>query len=225
MMTLLSAVVGFLITLIILSYVFFRDWKPFRMAVYVFIGVSAGYAGAVAVRSVLWAMLLKPLIAEHNLLWLIPLALTVLLFVKALPGQMSRWGNIAVAYLVGVGAAAAVGGAIQGTLLPQTLSAMNAFNFSLMRVRGIGLGEFITTGVLMLLGTVSTLAYFHFNASPRPNQPPARQKWIEGLAKVGEVFIAITFGALFAGVYLAAASALAGSTSAVWQFLSMWFQH
>jgi len=225
MMTLLSALVGFLITLIILSYVFFRDWVLFRIVMYVFIGVAAGYAGAVAVRSVLWAMLLKPLMVERSLLWLVPLILTVLLLIKVSPGPLSRWGNIAVAYLVGVGAAAAVGGAIQGTLLPQSLAAMDAFNFSLMRARNIGLGEFVTTGALMLLGTISTLAYFHFSARPRQNRPPARQKWIEGLAKIGEVFIAVTFGALFAGVYLAAASALAGSMSALWQFLTMWFRH
>ena len=225
MTTLIGIFVGFLITLTVLSYVFFRDWPPFRMVMDVFIGVAAGYAGAVAVRSVIWAMLLKPLVLDRNLLWLIPLLLTLLLLTKASQGALSRWGNVAVAYLVGVGAAAAVGGAVQGTIFPQTLATMDAFNFSLMRARGVGAGEFLVTGIFMLLGTVSTLAYFHFSARPRRDRPPARPRWIEGLAKVGEGFIAVTFGALFAGVYLAAASALASSISTLWQFLQMWLPH
>ncbi len=225
MATLLGALVGFFITLTVLSYIFFRDWALFRMVMYVFIGVAAGYAGAVAVRSVIWAMLLKPLLADHNLLWLVPLLLTMLLLTKASQSALSRWGNVAVAYLVGVGAAVAVGGAVQGTLLPQSFATMDAFNFSLMRARGMGFGEFMTTGAFMLVGTVATLAYFHFTAHPRQNRPPARRKWIEGLAKIGEWFIAVTFGALFAGVYLAAASALAGSVSTLWHFLLMWLPH
>jgi len=225
MTTLLGALVGFVVTLTVLSYAFFRDWMPFRLAMNVFIGIAAGYAGAVAVRSVIWAMLLKPLVLDHNWLWLAPLVLALLLLVKAVPGPLSRWGNVSVAYLVGVGAAAAVGGAVQGTIFPQSLATMDAFNFSLMRARGEGLGEFMIAGVFMLLGTVATLAYFHFSARPRRNRPPARPQWIEGLAKVGEWFIAVTFGALFAGVYLAAASALAGSISSLWQFLWMWLPH
>jgi len=127
--------------------------------------------------------------------------------------------------LVGVGAAVAVGGAVMGTILPQSLATMDALNFSLMPAQGIGFTQFVVTGVFILVGTVSSLAYFHFHARPQPNRLPARRKGIEGLARVGEWFIAVTFGALFAGVYLAAASALASSITSLWQFLLMWLPH
>ncbi|HFC09023.1 MAG TPA: hypothetical protein ENJ54_04080 [Chloroflexi bacterium] len=225
MASLLGALVGFLITITVLSYVFFHDWALFRLVMYVFIGVTAGYAGAVAFRSVLWPMLFQPLIFDRQLLLLVPLFLVLLLLTKAFEGKISRWGNVAVAYLVGVGAAVAVGGAVQGTILPQTLTTMDAFNFRLMTARGIGWAEFLTTGTFMLVGTVTTLAYFHFGAHPRKNRPPQRRKWISALGVVGEWFIAITFGALFAGVYLAAATALASSASTVWQFILRWLPH
>ncbi len=212
-------------TLTVLSYVFFRDWAPFRLVMQVFIGVAAGYAGAVVMRDVLWGMLLQPLIVEHNLLLLVPLLLALLLLTKISTGSVGKWGNLSIAYLVGVGAAVAIGGAVIGTIIPQSLATMDALNFSLMRAQGIGFTEFVTTGVFILVGTVASLAYFHFHARQRPSQPPARRKGIEGLARVGEWFIATTFGTLFAGVYLAAASALAYSITSLWQFLSMWLPH
>lgn len=225
MASLLGALAGFLITVIVLSYVFLHDWALFRLVIYLFIGVVAGYAGAVAFRSVLWPMLLQPLIFKRQLLLLVPLLLVLLLLTKASQSKLSRWGNLAVAYLVGVGAAVAVGGAVQGTILPQTLATMDAFNFRLMASRGIGLAEFLTTGAFMLVGTVTTLAYFHFGAHPRKNRPPQRLRFIVTLSKVGEWFIAITFGALFAGVYLAAATALAASVNTAWQFILRWLPH
>ncbi len=225
MASLLGALVGFLMTLTVLSYVFFRDWALFRLVMDLFIGVVAGYAGAVAFRNVLWPLLFQPLIFDRQLLLLVPLFLVLLLLTKAFEGKISRWGNLAVAYLVGVGAAVAVGGAVQGTILPQTLATMDAFNFRLMAARGIGLPEFLTTGTFMLVGTITTLAYFHFGAHARKNRPPRRLKWISALGAVGEWFIAVTFGALFAGVYLAAATALAASTHALWQFVFRWLPH
>ena len=54
--------------------------------------------------------------------------------------------------------------------------------------------------------------YFQFSArAPDPNQPggPARRGiLVESLARIGQVFIGITLGALFAGVYASALTAL-----------------
>ena len=49
---------------------------------------------------------------------------------QSFPRAFRRFGNFAMAVLVGVGAAAAVGGALIGTLLPQAQAAMNAFDLS-----------------------------------------------------------------------------------------------
>jgi hypothetical protein len=55
-----------------------------------------------------------------------------------------------------------------------------------------------------------TLAYFHFGtrSTPGSTQAPKRNPFVEALAKGGKIFIGITLGALFAGVYLASLSAL-----------------
>jgi hypothetical protein len=61
---------------------------------------------------------------------------------------------------------------------------------------------------VMLLGTILTLAAFHFSAGRAADGTPRRNRIIELLAWGGRFFIAITLGALFAGVYMAALTAM-----------------
>jgi len=63
---LITAIIAFLITLMILSYLI-GDNPLFRVAVYIFVGVSAGYVAAVAIRQVLWPDLLQPLYFDSYL--------------------------------------------------------------------------------------------------------------------------------------------------------------
>jgi hypothetical protein len=108
------------------------------------------------------------------------------------------------AFLVGVGAAVAIGGAVMGTLFPQTRASMNAFDLT-------GAGQYwlerLSEGAVMLVGTVTTLVYFHYGAKATPSGPQ-RPKLVSLLGWVGQVFIAVTFGVLFAGVFVAAMTAL-----------------
>jgi len=67
---------------------------------------------------------------------------------------------------------------------------------------------FIAQGVLIILGTVTTLIYFHFGARNRVSGAPRRPEWVEFLARVGQVFIAITLGVIFAGVFTASLTAM-----------------
>jgi hypothetical protein len=60
----------------------------------------------------------------------------------------------------------------------------------------------------MLGGTVFTLASFHFSAGRAADGTPKRHPIIEGIAWVGRLFIAITLGVLFAGVYVSALTAM-----------------
>jgi len=53
----------------------------------------------------------------------------LLLLLKLSP-RTARLGIPSMAFLVGVGAAVAIGGAIMGTLFPQTWASMQAFNLS-----------------------------------------------------------------------------------------------
>jgi hypothetical protein len=213
----LGAFLGFILTLLVFSYIF-GDNALFRFAVHVFVGVAAAFMAAVAFYSVLWPRLLSPVffgLPVERLIALVPLALSALLLTKASP-RLAGWGGAVMAFMVGVGAAAAIGGAIVGTLIPQVQASVNLLDTQAIATSGRSFGWELFNGVIILFGTVLTLAYFHFNVrSPRP-------LWAQGLTFLGKVMIAIALGVVFAGVYAAALTALVERLSALVEFI-FWF--
>jgi hypothetical protein len=204
----------------ILSYLI-GDNPVFRVAVYIFIGVSAGYVAAVAWWQVLYPKIFVPLLTGsflERLLALIPLILGVLLLMKLSP-RTSWLGTPSVAFLVGVGAAVAVGGAVMGTLIPQTQASFNVFNPTSSGESWLARLFF---GAIMLVGTITTLVYFHFGAKSTAGGPQ-RSKLVIWLGWIGQVFIAITLGVLFAGVFAAALTAMIERLNSIWFFLSTFF--
>jgi hypothetical protein len=203
----ISTFIGLILTLMVFSYLI-GDNPLFRIAVYLFIGVASGYAATVVVYSVLLPRLdsLRANDINQSILGVMPLLFGVTLLAKLSP-RIAWIGNFAMAVLVGVGAAVAIGGALIGTLMPQLGAAIDAFD---IRSAGSGLGAAskLLQGVVMLGGTVFTLASFHFSTSRAPDGTPKRNPIIEGIAWVGRLFIAITLGVLFAGVYVAALTAM-----------------
>ena len=205
---LITGTVAFLFTLMILSYLI-GDNPLFRVAVFIFVGISAGYAAAVAIRHVLWPDLLQPLyqgflngMSARQALLAVPLFLSGLLLMKAWP-PLSRLGMPAMGLLVGAGAAAAVGGAVNGTLFPQVNATITAFDVT----KFTSPEAFLNAG-LVLTGVITTLVYFHFGARTRAYGVVKRIGLIEIIAFLGSIFLAITLGVLFAGVYSAALTAL-----------------
>jgi hypothetical protein len=181
--------VGFVLTLMVFSYLI-GDNPLFRLAVHIFIGVAAAFAAAIAVSNVLWPQLVLPLVSgprDARLALAVPAILSV--------------------FMLGAGMAAAIGGSVLGTVFPQVSATINLFDRSSL---GAG-GAFwvrLVEGALVLAGTLSALAYFHFSARPQPGEPAKRSSLVAGPAWLGQIFIAITLGALFAGVYAAALAAL-----------------
>ena len=212
---LVSALAGLLLTLMVFSYLI-GDNPLFRIAVYLFIGVASGYAAAIVWHSVLIPKLFQPLMAL-NPLAIIPLVFGVSLLAK-LSARTAWIGSFAMAVLVGVGAAAAIGGALIGTLLPQAQAAIDGFDI-LSAGSGLEAASRLLEGVILLGGTVFTLASFHFSAGRAVDGVPKRNRIIEGIAWVGRIFIAITFGALFAGVYMSALTAMIERLSFVLNFI------
>ena len=216
----ISGVVGLTLTLLVFSYLL-GDNPLFRMAVYLFVGISAGYAAAVTWNLVLWPKLFIPLVnadlSQFGVV-IIPLLLGMLLLFKFSP-RLSFVGNLPMAVLVGVSAAAAVGGALLGTLLPQTQAAIDALDLGAAASRGFNPFTTLFNGAFLLAGTVSTLAYFHFGAGRAPDGSPKRNRILEMIAWVGRIFLAIAFGALFAGVYMAALTAMIERLNTILQFL------
>ncbi len=213
----IGAVVGFLLTLMVISYLF-GDNALFRLAVHIFIGVAAGFATVLVLDQVIWQQTLQPLIDAplQNLQLTIPLLLGAWLLVKSSP-KMARLGNPVVAFLVGVGAATAIGGALFGTLFPQATAAMG-----LLELQAAPFLSWFPNAVVGLLATVITLAYFQFNLGARHDQASRFQTLMAPVRNIGQAILAITFGVLFAGVYVAALAAMIGRVYFVWETVWNW---
>jgi len=210
---LVFTIASFLFTLLILTYLLMGDNPFFRFATYTFIGIAAAYLLVVTFNQVVWPQLVRPLLVgsmEERLLLAVPLVGSLFLLAKLVP-RISHLGNPSMGYVVGIGAAVTIGGTLLGTLFPQTAATVQLFDLGASArgaAPGLGIGATLLDGVFILVGTISTLAYFHFGARKCADQTPQRPPAVEALARIGQYFIAITFGSLFAGVYMAALSAL-----------------
>jgi hypothetical protein len=220
----LGAIIGFLLTLMVFSY-WLSDNFMFRLAIHIFIGVATGYMLVIALYTVIWPRLVAPLLygaPEQALLALVPLVASILLLGKA-TNRLASLGRPVMAFLVGVGAAVAVGGAVLGTLIPQVNATINLFNLQAIWNENRSVGFALLNGLIILIGSLATLAYFQFSArsSSGTGQRPV---WLQSIAAVGQVFIAVALGAVFAGVYAAALTALIeriGSLiNAIFQFIT-----
>lgn len=217
--------IGFILTLFVFSYLL-GDNILFRIAIHIFVGVATGYTVIAVIAGVLWPQLIKPLLsldlAQINKA-LIPILLSGLLLLKAFP-RLSGFGKPVVAYLVGIAAAVAIGGAVMGTIFPQTAVTINLLDIGAMEERGTNFGWGLFNGLVILIGTVSSLAYFHFGVQSKGKGLGQRVASIEGFARVGQIFIAITFGAIFAGIFAAALVALVERWKFIYEFVLLLLQ-
>jgi hypothetical protein len=194
---------------LIFSYVL-GDNPLFRIGVYIFVGVSAGYIASVAFWQVLWSRLIYPLVngstpVMDKAFLAAPLLMAVLILMKVSP-RLAGLGSIAMAFMVGVGAAVTIAGAVSGTLIPQVMGTINAFTIG--SADASATAETILGGVIILAGAIFSLSYFHFGARPKADGSMRRLGLIELMAWIGRLFIGITLGAIFAGLYAAALTAL-----------------
>lgn len=194
----LDTVLFALITVAVLSYLI-GDNPLYRLAMHLLVGVGAAYVVAIAIGQLLVPRLIVPL-ADGNpgerLFALFGLLGCIFLMAKLF--RRAAWlGNVAVGYMLGVGVAVAIAGALLGTLAPQTMAATASLNPG-----AVGLGGALTN-VLILGATVLTLLSFMYGRSPQRSP----MNWIRSLGR-GVLFIAL--GATFALVFIAGASVLTG---------------
>lgn len=227
---LLGNLFAVIFTILVLLYAF-GDSPAFRLVIHIFIGVSAGYMGGVVWHDVLRPQLIDPLLGR-GAIPVSPLDLSLrlllvgLLLTKISP-RTAVVGNPATAYLVAIGAATAVGGAIQGTIFPLASSSgglVSTDTIQLLLWDNISNSFLVVVRFLLmsvvLFGTIATLGYFYFSAKSLPNQTPVQNRAIIITAWVGQIFIAITFGTLFAGVYIASLDALIERLFFLWSIIS-----
>ncbi|MEI6288938.1 MAG: hypothetical protein WCP19_00770 [Chloroflexota bacterium] len=214
---------GFLVTVMVMSY-WISDNKAFRLAVYAFIGVSTGYITVVIIQQVIFARILLPFFigtTREKLFLIVPIIFSVLLLFKV--SERFEWfGRPVTAFIVGVGAAAAIAGAVNGTIIPQIISALNSFDVRNISTISNNSGS-ILTGVFTAIGTIFTLAAFQFSIIGKNKKTGEPGPVLSFIAKVGGVFIAITLGAVFSGVLLAALSALIYRIQSLVYFISVLF--
>jgi hypothetical protein len=202
-------VLGFILTVMVLSYLL-GDNPFFRLAVHIFIGVSAGFALVVVLYNILWNQVALPIVEQREgaLFLLVPLFFGLWLVVAKSSRRLSRLGSPVMAYLVGAGIAAAVAGALLGTIFPQIGASTDMFDLGVPGQTGQNVIQFLFNGLLVLVGTITTLLYFHFGVRSQATRLAERHPLIEQAARVGQGFIAVALGAIFAGAYSAALSAL-----------------
>jgi len=196
--------VSLVLTLFIFSYLF-GDNPVFRFATGIFVGAAAGYFAVVIIYQVILPRLVVPLI-QGSILALFPLILSGLLLTKISP-RLGRLGNVSMAMLVGAGAAIAIGGAALGTIFGQVRAAIDAFG-SQANTSTTPAALLVLEGLFLLVGTVTALAYFNFGGKEKPGEAPGRNWLSASLSGIGQFFIALTLGAIFAGVLTAGLTAL-----------------
>jgi hypothetical protein len=194
---LLTGVLSLFFTVALLSYLI-GDNPLYRLTLHIFIGVSVGYAVLVVIYQVLRPRLVAPLLTGDPLVVAAavgPLLLFAFLVLKLSP-RASALGNVSVGYLVGVGTAVAVGGALTGTLVPQ----IKATWLSILPDAD---GTFINN-IVIIVGTVTTLLAFQFWLRGRTGTGEVRRTAVmRVLAGVGQLFLVITLGTIYGGLILA----------------------
>ncbi len=205
---LIGLIVGTLLTLLVLSYIL-GDNPLYRLALHLLVGATVGYGVAVTTVTVFRTIL--PALQSDSpdrARVLIPLILGILLLFKGFP-RWSAWGNFSTALLVGVGAAVAVGGALVGTIIPQTAAVGSLSGW--LREGSAGL----INGLIVMTGTICALLAFAFAA---PRQPTLRRIWngsVGVLGQVGRLFLLAAFGAAFGMALTASLTVMVGRVYAV----------
>jgi hypothetical protein len=196
----LSVWIAAILTLMVYSYLL-GDNPVYRLAQHLFVGSSVGYAVVIVIYDVLGPRLATPLLRDPRANWpyLLPLLLGLLLLSKGRAG-LAWLGNSSMAFLFGVGAALAIGGALVASFLPQ----IQASWVPISPTKAGGVASAMNNA-LLAVGTIGTLSYFYFTMGVRKG-PERRLVRVGSI--VGKWVILVTFGAFFANRVMAYLSLL-----------------
>lgn len=213
----MSILISFVLTLLVFSYLL-GDNILYRLTLSIFVGLAAAFTTTVIFQSVILPLTNSGLV--NALLFIIGGTLALLLVVKNLrPETSSKIGIIrylgyalqilrvisksAMAVLIAIGAAAAVVGAVSGTIIPiVTDTAQIDFNGET--------GDLINS-IILFVGVISSLLYFHYSAKPSEDNNSGERGRIMGfIATIGQGFIVVTLGALYGAAILTSLTILSG---------------
>ena len=220
---LFTLIIGVALTVMVFSYIL-GDRLFFGIATHILIGVSAGFLALVVIQKIILPYLVKPLANVTDpglLLALVPLALSILV-VLMLFRRGTQAGAIPLAFLGGVLAALAIIGVTRGTLAPQILSMIGRFEPGKLMREAQPQWSAIVEALMILLGVISVLFVFHHRGQAKAGEV-VRPIFLQGIGSIGQIFIGITFGALFVGLFSTALIALISSLSDIIYFITLWF--
>lgn len=198
---LLGLMIATVLTLFVFSYLL-GDNFLYRLAVAILAGGSVAYIGAIALWNVIVPLLLRVLQDRQvdPVGWSFAVAgavLGVLILFKGFP-RLAWLGNFSMAYLIGVGAGVAIGGAALGTLFAQSRAVATSQGAMLP----------ILDPLIMLAVTLTVFISFTFVAGSRRGLGGLYTRVVQTLAGIGRLFLALTFGIVFASLYIASVSVL-----------------
>jgi hypothetical protein len=201
-------ITSFTLTLLIFSYLL-GDNFLYRMAVSVFVGLTAAFTTIAVFRGVImglpeWKLLFAGQVFNPQVIVVIyiPVILATLLLLKPVPALKSLT-NVALAFLIAVGSAVALVGAVNGTIIPLIADTTV--------IEGDMLS--IVNGIIVLIGVVTSLLYFRHQAKLNPDGTVTQGRIITVLRNIGQGFIVVTLGAIYATAILTSLTILTGQIS------------
>lgn len=187
---------GLVLTLMVFSYLL-SDNFLYRVAVHVMIGTAAGYVAIAAVTDIIVPWFNTTIVGDDiepatRALGTLPIIIATFLLLKSLP-RYAHVGNFGVLVVAGIGTGVALVGTVLGTIIPLVRDAGNSMSTQ----------EESINGLLMVIGTITTLAYFQYISRQRPFDPePSHSLPVRIMGTIGKGFIVVTLGALYAGAIL-----------------------
>lgn len=205
--------VATLLSLLILSRAVANN-PLYRLAQHLLVGVALGYVAAVLVRSVLIPPVRNIISNTASFGQLITLGaggVLVLMFAGRFGQQRSSGiANLPLALLFGIGAALALRGAIEGTLVPQLLDTI--------RLPGLSTNDLLAQigSTVVAVLTITTLLSFMY-VTPAQG-PSVLERWGR---RVARGLILATFGVFFAAAVTTYVAALVGQLDAIIEWVSL----
>ncbi len=173
-------------TLAIYSFLY-KDNPFYKIAEHIFAGISAGYYVGLIWHSVIRQQLILPLFLDNEYLLIVPGILGFLMFSRFFP-KVAWLSRLSLAFVIGNTAGIYLIQQFHGLIIPQVRS-------TFLSLTGF-------SGIVMVIGVISTLIYFYFSKE---------HKGAFGIvAKIGIWFIMIAFGASFGYTVMARVSLLIG---------------
>jgi len=187
--------IGAILTFAIFSFLY-KDNPIYKIAEQIFVGISAGYWFIYTIFNILKPNLFNPLISDfnNNTLLILPAILGVFMLCRLIP-NISWVSRYAISLVVGTTAGLALIRTLQSDVITQmSETILNPFSGTSTAVI---LGKWI-----LIIGTTTGIIYFFFSKK--------HTGAFGGAARIGIVFLMISFGAAFGYTVMARISLLIG---------------